>query len=55
MHGLHAVFPLSSWNSPAEHGVQTDAPALKPYVPGAHGVSVAAPTEQNEPAEQVMH
>ena len=52
---LHAVLLATFWYSPAAQLVHDGCRCWLLNVPGAHGVSVAAPTEQNFPTPHVMH
>ena len=54
VHGLHAVEPGTSWNSPPSQGEHKNWPADEVKVPGVQFVGVAEPTEHEVPAGQVM-
>ena len=54
VHSLHAVAPLSPWNSPAAHLVHVSCRGLGLNVPGEHDVGSAEPTAHAVPAGHSM-
>ena len=51
----HAVAPSSAWKEPSAQLMHTSCCGWALYVPGAHRVASAEPTEQNVPGGQMTH